>query len=188
MNPALKEHLVSLVEPLYDNPEAGTAFDEVERIEVLARRLREPAPEESELFELMVLFHRLGRWVAHPGNSEIIGRASGGLLTEGMIDRLAESLRRLDRPETDLEKLVASAVAIEAAGVRGFLNRAANAYRSGRTVEEVAIEEVGSLGEAPGWMSQDAATMLAARKTRARAAAQALLEELHLSDAPVAKS
>jgi hypothetical protein len=187
MNPALKEHLVSLVGPLYDNPEAGTAFDEVERIEILARRLREPTPEESQLFELMVLFHRLGRWIAHPGNSEMIGRVSGGLLTGAMIDQLTESLRRLDAPETDMEKLVASAVAIEAAGVRGFLNRAANAYRTGRTVEEVAIEEIESPGEAPRWMSQDAATMLSARRARARAAARALLEELQLSDTPVAR-
>lgn len=185
MNPALKEHLVSLVGPLYDNPEAGTAFDEVERIEILARRLREPTPEESQLFELMVLFHRLGRWIAHSGNSEMIVRASGGLLTAAMIHQLTGSLRRLDAPETDLEKLVASAVAIEAAGVRGFLNRAANAYRSGRTVEEVAIEEIENLGETPGWMSQDAATMLSARRARARAAARALLEELQLSDVPV---
>lgn len=187
MNPVLKEHLVSLIGPLYDNPEAGTAFDEVERIEILARRLREPAPEESQLFELMVLFHRLGRWIAHPGNSEMIGRASGGLLTASMIDQLTESVRRLEAPETDLEKLVASAIAIEAAGIRGFLNRAANAYRNDRTVEEVAIEEIESPGAIPGWMSPDAATMLSARRARARAAARALLEELQLSDAPVTR-
>jgi hypothetical protein len=185
MDPALKEHLVRLVGPLYDNPEAGTAFDEVERIEILARRLREPSPEESQLFELMVLFHRLGRWVSHPGNSEIIARTSGGLLAAATIDRLIESLRRLDAPETALERLVASAVAIEAAGVRGFMNRAANAYRSGRTAEEVAIEEIDSPSETPEWMSQDAAIMLSARRARARAAARALLEELRLSDVPM---
>ncbi|MFN2441441.1 MAG: hypothetical protein ABR517_02035 [Thermoanaerobaculia bacterium] len=183
----MKEHLVSLVEPLYDNPEAGTGFDEVERIEVLARRLYEPSAEESQLFELLILFHRLGRWMAHPGNAAIIGRASGGLLAETMVEQLAKSLNRLEAPETNLERVVASAVAIEAAGVRGFFNRAANARRSGRTVEGVAVSEIESPGATPAWMSPEAATMLTARRGRARAAASALLEELELSDAPVSQ-
>ena len=116
---AAVKSLESFLKPLYQDLDGISRFDDVERIGAVARRLAAPTRE----LELLILFHALPGWLDKVGNLSRTLLACD--VTEGELRQTAASLKRLDRPETDAERVVASAIAIDNAGVYGLARQLA---------------------------------------------------------------
>lgn len=183
MDPALRARLEMFVKPLYQDLDGISRFDEVERIGSLARALREPGDSEDGLhFELLILFHRLGGWLSRMGNASRVVLGSGGLLSDESVRRLQGSLERLDAPETDAERAVAAAIAIDSAGLWGMVQRLVQARREGQTPLEQARQMASERPELPAWMDRRAAEWMDRRNESARRVARALVAESALED------
>jgi hypothetical protein len=73
--------LRSFLRPLYQDLDGGSRFDDIERVAAIARRLYAPANDaDARAFELLLLFHGLGRWL------EKVGNRSRAVLTTGISD------------------------------------------------------------------------------------------------------
>ena len=169
--------LQSFLRPLYQDLDGASRFDDVERVAAIARRLYEPVDERS--FELLLLFHGLGRWL------EKVGNLSRAVLTTGIpeseLRAIAASIRRLDDPSTDAERAVAAALLIDGAGVRGFAERLSRSRREGSSVQDVVRQ---ALAETivPAWVPSSAREWLAKRYESRREVCRAILAEIALSD------
>lgn len=163
------ERLDAFLLPLYQDLDGVSRLGEVERIARIARRL---APPSREL-ELLLRFHVLGTWLEKMGNLSRVALAVPSV-SEAELRRTAASIRRLDAPQTAAERAAASAVLIDAAGVRGLAERFARARREGSSVMDVAREP---LPPAPEWMSDDAQTMFEERRKLRAEFCAALLGE-----------
>src|SRR5438477_8273822 len=108
----------AFLRPLYQDLDGVSHFDEMQRVGRIARML---APASREL-ELLIAFHRLGRWLEKVGN---ISRTVLAVpeLTESDLRRTAASIARLDAPMSEAERAVAAAILIDSAGVRGLAER-----------------------------------------------------------------
>lgn len=148
----------SFLRPLYQDLDGVSHFDEVQRIGRLARAF---APASREL-ELLIAFHRLGRWLEKVGN---ISRTVLAVpeLTEADLRRTAASIARLDAPESDAERAVAAALLVDGAGVRGLAERLSRARREGMTVTDVARAALAEHDE-PEWLPPAALSMLRERR------------------------
>lgn len=156
-------------------------FDEVERVAAIARRLHAPpTPADARAFELLLLFHRLGKWLDKVGN---LSRTLLGIpgLTEDELRRTALSIRRLDEPVTEGERAMAAALLIDAAGIVGLAAHLARAKREGSTLMDVLRASL-SDAAVPPWLSEQAEEWLFARRERRRMVIRMLLEELELDD------
>lgn len=180
MDDALRQRLEPLLRPLYQELDGGSRIDEIERVASIARRLHAPANENARAFELLLLFHGLGRWL------EKIGNRSRAVLTVGLSDTelrtLAGSIRRLDEPSSDAERALASAILIDCAGVRGLAEQLVRARREGISISDVVRNAVAD-ATVPDWMPHAGREWLARRRQARREVCEALIREMRLEDA-----
>ncbi|HEV7570456.1 MAG TPA: hypothetical protein VGQ21_03065 [Thermoanaerobaculia bacterium] len=169
--------LHSFLRPLYQDLDGASRFDDVERVAAIARRLYVPVDDPS--FELLLMFHGLGRWL------EKVGNLSRAVLTTGISEAdlraTAASIRRLDNPSTDAERAVAAALLIDSAGVRGFAERLSRSRREGSSVQDVVRNALADL-VVPSWVSCIAREWLARRHEARRDVCRRILAELALED------
>ncbi len=177
MDAGLRARLETFLRPFYQDLDGVSRFDDAERIAKIARRLYTPAtPEDERALELLLLFHRLGKWLEKVGN---LSRTLLGVegLTEEDLRRTAASIRRLDEPVTPGERAVAAAVLIDNAGVRGLVEHFSRARREGNSVMDV-LRAVLSDVAVPEWLPDGAEEWLYARREARREVCKKLLEEL----------
>ena len=173
----LRQRLESFLRPFYQDLDGVSRFEEVERIAAIARRLY---PADDRAFELLLLFHRLGRWLEKVGNLSRTVLAVGGL-SETELRRTAASIARLGEPVTEAERAVAAAILIDSAGVRGLTELFTRARREGSSLMDVlraALSDVAT----PDWLPPQAEEWLHARREARREVCKRLLEELELAD------
>jgi AcrR family transcriptional regulator len=175
----LRKRVVAFLRPLYQDLDGGSRFEDVERVASIARRLYTPAENDARAFELLLLFHGLGRWI------EKIGNRSRAVLVTGLSDAelrsLASSIRRLGEPTSDGERAVASAILIDSAGVRGLAERLSRSRREGSSVIDV-VRDVLADAIVPEWMPESARKWLVARHAARREVCRRILEEMELKD------
>jgi hypothetical protein len=169
--------LRSFLRPLYQDLDGASRFDDVERVAAIARRLYEPVDDRS--FELLLLFHGLGRWLEKVGNLSRAVLTTG--IAEGELRAIAASIRRLDDPSNDAERAVASALLIDAAGVRGFAERLSRSRREGSSVQDVVRNALAD-SVVPPWVPASAREWMARRYEARREVCRRILAELALED------
>ena len=172
MDDALRGRLESFIRPLYQDLDGVSRFDTVERVAQVARRLYPAANDDK--FELLLLFHGLGKWLEKMGNASRTALAVG--VAEEELREAAASIARLGEPVSEAERAVASAILIDNAGVRGLAERLARSRREGQAVADVvraALAEV----ENPDWLSPGARAMLDERRERRRQMCKSILDE-----------
>lgn len=169
--------LQSFLRPLYQDLDGASRFDDVERVAAIARRLYVPADNRS--FELLLLFHGLGRWLEKVGNLSRAVLTTG--LSEGELRATAASIRRLDDPLTDAERAVAAALLIDSAGVRGLAERLSRSRREGSSVLDVIRNALADAIE-PAWLPENARAWLTSRHEARREMCRRILAELALDD------
>jgi nicotinamidase-related amidase len=161
--------LEDFIRPLYQDLDGASRFDAVERVGRIARTLHPPSRD----LDLLILFSGLGKWLEKPRNfSRVV--LNGGL-TESELQSTVESLRRLQSPETAVERAVAAATIVDAAGVRGFAERLAQARREGISIGDLAREQPAPI---PDWVPAEARALIEERRREREKFAQALLREL----------
>lgn len=170
----LRGRLESFLRPLYQDLDGVSRFEEIERIAKIARRIQ--ATNDRE-FELLLLFHGLGKWLDKVGNLTRTVLSVGAGLEESELRRTAASIRRLATPESDAERAVASAVLIDQSGVRGLAQRFATARREGHSVVDVVREALAG-SWIPDWVPENARPMLEERLDTRITFCRAILEEL----------
>lgn len=177
MDRDLQLRLLSFVRPLYQDLDGVSRLDDVERVARIARVIHRPATaaEERE-FELLLLFHGLGKWLEKVGNSSRTALAVGDV-TEGELRRTAASIARLEEPQTAAERAVATARLIDSAGVRGLAQRFAGARREGHSLMDV-VREVLADSWIPEWVPPEARETLEKRFEIRRKFCQHLIDEL----------
>jgi hypothetical protein len=173
----LRQRLESFLRPLYQDLDGVSRFEEVERIAAIARRLY---PADDRAFELLLLFHRLGKWLDKVGNLSRTVLAVGGL-TEVELRRTAASIARLGEPVTEGERAVAAAILVDSAGVRGLTELFTRARREGSSLMDVLRAALSDVA-APEWLPPRAEEWLHARREARRQVCRRLLEELELDD------
>ena len=173
--------LDTFLRPLYQDLDGVSRVDDVERIATIARRLYAPASgKDQRAFELLLAFHKLGKWLEKVGNiSRTVLTVNG--VTVGELRRTAASIRRLDEPVTEAERAVAAAVLIDGAGVRGLAEHFTRARREGSSQMDV-LRNVLSDVFVPEWLPDGARDWLHARREARREFCKTLLEELSLDD------
>jgi hypothetical protein len=175
MDRDLRRRLETFLRPFYQDLDGASRFDDVERIARIARQLH-PAPDDARAFELLLLFHRLGKWLEKVGHlSRTLLGVSG--LTEDELRRTAASIRRLDAPVTPAERAVAAAVLIDGAGVRGLTELFGRARREGNSLMDVLRAALSDVA-LPEWLPEGAEEMLHARREARREVCRMLLEEM----------
>jgi hypothetical protein len=176
---ALRARLIAFLQPLYQDLDGVSRFEEIERVASIARRLYSPAELEARAFELLLLFHGLGKWF------EKLGNRSRAMLVTGLSDdelrALAGSIRRLDEPASDAERALASAIVIDSAGVRGLASRLSRARREGSSIMDVVRDALADV-IVPEWMPAQGRTWLAARYEARREVCARILREVGLED------
>jgi len=171
----LRRRLHAFLQPLYQDLDGVSRFAGVERVASIARRLHTPSNDDTRAFELLLLFHGLGRWL------EKLGNRSRAVLTIGLSDSelrtLAESIRRLDAPSTVAERALAAAILIDSAGVRGLAERFSRARREGSSIMDIVRD---ALADAivPEWMPEAGRELLAKRYETRRRFCEALIQEM----------
>ncbi len=180
LDDALRRRLESFLRPLYQDLDGASRFDEIERVATIARLLFVPLHGiDVRAFELLLLFHGLGRWLEKVGN---LSRAVLTLgLTEGELRKTAASIRRLEEPVTDAERAVAAALLIDSAGVRGLAERLSRARREGSTVMDVVGLAIAEMA-VPEWFPSSARPLLDSRFETRRMFCRAILDEISISD------
>jgi len=169
--------LEQFLRPLYQDLDGVSRFDDVERVGRIARRLYTPAsPADARAFELLLLFHRLGRWIEKVGNLSRAVLAVDGL-DEAELRRTAASIRRLESPVTEAERAVAAALLIDDAGVRGLAERFGRARREGNSTMDVLRAALSDVS-VPEWLPEGAEELLHERREARREFCRKLLEEL----------
>ena len=169
--------LERFVQPLYQDVDGVSRYDEVERISRIARRIHTPATAEAvRAFDLLLLFQGLGKWLDRMGNVSRTALAVPGL-SETELRRTAASIARLDDPGTPEERALAAAVLIDRGGVRGLAQRFASARREGQSLLDVVRE---ALADAwiPDWVPEKARPWLERRHDARRKFCAAILEEM----------
>jgi hypothetical protein len=170
------EHLERFLRPFYQDLDGISRFDEVERIAKIARRLYAPRdPSDARTFELLLMFHRLGRWLEKVGNLSRTLLAVPGL-TEEELRRTAASIRRLEEPVTEAERAVAAAILIDEAGVRGLAERFVRARREGNSTMDILRAALSDVF-VPEWLPPGAEELLHARRESRREMCRRLLDE-----------
>jgi hypothetical protein len=173
--------LETFLKPLYQDLDGVSRLDEVERVARIARKLYAPADAAgARAFELLLLFHRLGRWLDKVGNLSRTLLAVNGL-DEAELRRTAASIRRLDEPVTEAERAVAAAVLIDEAGVRGLTEHFTRARREGNSLMDVLRAALSDVA-VPEWLPPHAEEWLHQRREARREVCRRLLEELSLDD------
>lgn len=173
MDQELRKRLETFLMPLYQDLDGVSRFEEVERIARIARQLH---PSESLALDLLLLFHRLGKWLDRVGNISRVVLAVGGV-SESDLRRTAISIKHLETPESVEERAVAAAILIDCDGVRGLAARFATARREGHSVLEVVREALAS-SWIPDWLPVEARDWLAERHEMRKKFCRAILDEM----------
>src|SRR5262245_7774841 len=173
MDDALRQRLESFLRPLYQDLDGVSRFDAVERVGAIARQLHAPA---TRAFELLLLFHGLGKWLEKIGNLSRTILAVPGL-TDSELRQTAASIQRLDAPVTDAERALAAAILIDNAGVRGLAERMSRARREGQSISDVVRSALAD-DERPEWLTPRARALLEKRRERRREFCRAILDEI----------
>jgi hypothetical protein len=181
MDRDLRTRLEAFLRPFYQDLDGASRFDDVERIAAIARRLYTPPSAEERAFELLLLFHRLGKWLEKVGNLSRTTLAVPAL-SEEELRRVAASIRRLEAPITDAERAVAAAILIDNAGIRGLTELFGRARREGNSLMDVLRAALSDVAR-PGWLPPNAEEWLHARREARRDVCRRLLEELSMDDA-----
>lgn len=176
----MERELRAFLLPYYQDLDGVSRFEDVERIAKIARRLHAPSPADARAFELLLLFHRLGKWLDKLGNLSRAVLAVPGL-TEEELRATAASIRRLEEPVTAAERAVATAVLIDGAGVRGLTELFGRARREGNSLMDVLRASLSDV-HVPEWLDAQAERWLAVRREARREVCRKLLEELALDD------
>jgi hypothetical protein len=179
MHRDLRRSLLTFLKPLYQDLDGVNRLDDVERIAKIARTLHRPADDRA--FELLLLFHLLGRWLEKVGNLSRTVLAVRGV-TEQELRQTAASIRRLENPVTDDERAVAAAILIDQAGIRGLIEHFTRARREGNSSMDV-LRGVLSDVAVPEWLPPGAEEWLHARRDARRDVCRKLLEESAVEDA-----
>lgn len=177
--PDLTSRLESFLRPLYQDLDGASRFEEIERVAAIARRLHVPSNDEVRHFELLLLFHGLGRWLEKVGNLSRAVLTIG--LPEGELRRTAASIRNLAEPSTDSERALAAALLIDSAGVRGLAERLSRARREGSSVLDVVRNALADATE-PEWLPDSARAWLLLRREARREMCRTILAEIALDD------
>ena len=181
MQYSARVNLETFLKPLYQDLDGVSRLEEVERIARIARRLYKPATaEEGRAFELLLRFHRLGKWLDKVGNLSRTLLAVEGL-GEVELRRTAMSIQRLEEPVTEAERAVAAAVMIDVAGARGLTELFTRARREGNSLMDVLRAALSDVA-VPDWLPPRAEEWLHARREARREVCKRLLEELSLDD------
>ncbi|HEX6639530.1 MAG TPA: hypothetical protein VF215_00380 [Thermoanaerobaculia bacterium] len=180
MDRDLRLRLETFLRPFHQDLDGASRFDDVERIERIARKLYTPPANEARAFELLLLFHRLGTWLEKVGNLSrtLLGVAG---LTELELRQTAASIRQLDAPVTDAERAVAAAILIDGAGVRGLTEQFGRARREGNSLMDVLRASLSDVA-VPEWLPSHAEEWLHTRREARRDVCRKLLEELAMED------
>lgn len=169
--------LQSFLRPLYQDLDGASRQEEVDRIAKIARRLYSPATAaDARAFELLLVFHPLGKWLDKVGNLSRTLLAVDGV-NEAELRQTAASIRRLEDPTTEPERAVAAAVLIDDAGVRGLTDRLLHARREGSNALDVVRAVMADVDE-PDWLPANARPWLHARRESRREVCRRLFEEL----------
>jgi hypothetical protein len=176
---ALRARLIAFLQPLYQDLDGVSRFDEIERVAAIARRLYAPPSNETRAFELLLLFHGLGKWIDKLGNRSRAVLVTG--LSDDELRALAGSIRRLDEPVSDAERALASAIVIDSAGVRGLASRLSRARREGSSIMDVVRDALADV-IVPEWMPPQGRKWLAARYEARREVCARILGEIGLED------
>ena len=174
----MTDALRAFLAPLYQDLDGVSRLEEIDRISSIARRLYEP--DDVRSFELLLLFHGLGKWLEKVGNRSRTALATG--LSETELRALSASIRRLDDPQTDAERAVAAAILIDSAGVRGLIERFARARREGESMMDV-VRDVLADSWIPAWVPERGRAWLERRHEARREVCRELLAERALEDA-----
>jgi len=173
--------LEAFLRPLYQDLDGASRVDEVERIARIARKLYAPATaDDARAFELLLRFHRLGKWLDKVGNLSRTLLAVNGL-AEDELRRTAAAIQRLEAPVSEAERAVAAAVLIDEAGVRGLTQHFTRARREGSSLMDVLRAALSDVA-VPEWLPPKAEEWLHARREARRTVCRRLLEELALDD------
>lgn len=172
--------LDEFLRPMFQDLDGASRVAEVERIAAIARRLYTPAPEETLPFELLLRFHRLGRWLEKVGNLSRTALVVQGV-SESELRRTAASIARLDEPVTEGERAVAAAVLIDGAGVRGLTELFTRSRREGNSLMDV-LRASSSAADAPDWLSPRAEEWLRTRRDARREICARVLQEIQMED------
>ncbi|MEA2238489.1 MAG: hypothetical protein QOC81_3213 [Thermoanaerobaculia bacterium] len=176
---ALRKRLVAFLQPLYQDLDGGSRFEDVERVASIAWRLYMPTDVDARAFELLLLFHGLGRWIDKIGNRSRAVLVTG--LSDAELRSLASSIRRLNEPSSEAERAVASAILIDSAGVRGLAERLSRSRREGSSVMDV-VRDVLADAIVPEWMPEPARKWLERRHESRRETCRRILGETALED------
>ena len=175
-----RRRLESFLRPLYQDLDGASRFDEIERVAAIARRLLTPSNDDDlRHFELLLLFHGLGRWLEKVGNLSRAVLTIG--LSENELRRIATSIRNLANPSTDAERALAAALLIDSAGVRGLAERLSRARREGSSVLDVVRNSLADFTE-PEWLPEAARRWLLQRRDARREMCRRILGELDGDD------
>lgn len=175
-----RQRLESFLRPLYQDLDGASRFEEIERVATIARRLHVPSNEDdARHFELLLLFHGLGRWLEKVGNLSRAVLTIG--LSENELRRLAASIRHLAEPSTDAERALAAALLIDSAGVRGLAERLWRARREGSSVLDIVRLTLADAVE-PAWLPETARAWLLRRREARREMCRTILAEVALDD------
>ena len=169
--------LEDFLQPLYQDVDGVSRFPDVDRIGRIARAIY---TERDRHFDLLLLFHGLGKWLDKVGNITRV-TLTFPEISEGELRSVAQSIRRLDAPVTPAERAVAAAILIDNAGVRGLALRFAAARREGHSVTDVVREAVADAW-IPEWVPEVAREWLGRRHEARRRFCAAVLDELALED------
>src|ERR1700756_3484414 len=120
------DELQRFLQPLFLDLDGVSRLDDAERIARIAYQLH---PEHTRSLELLLAFHLLGHWLEKVGNASRTALNTG--ISEAELRKTAASIRRLDAPLTDEERVIASAILIDGAGPRGLAEKFARARREG---------------------------------------------------------
>lgn len=161
--------------PLYQDLDGVSRLEEIDRISSIARRLYDPP--DARFFELLLLFHGLGKWLEKVGNRSRTSLATG--IPDAELRALSASIRNLDDPQSEEERAVAAAVLIDSGGVRGLADRFARARREGQTMMDV-VREVLAESWIPAWMPEPGRAWLERRHEARREVCRQLLAEADL--------
>ena len=172
------DELQRFLRPFFLDLDGVSRLDDAERIARIAHQL---SPQRTRSLELLLAFHLLGHWLEKVGNASRTALNTG--VSEAELRQTAASIRRLEAPLTDEERAVASAILIDAAGVRGLAEKFSRARREGHTIIDAAREALADTS-VPEWMSDEAREMLLTRRAARDAFARAILEETQVRSTP----
>ncbi|MEO6259973.1 MAG: hypothetical protein ABIP63_06455, partial [Thermoanaerobaculia bacterium] len=110
MTEAMLSELDAFLRPLYQDLDGGSKMEDAERVAAIARHIyTPPSSKEARSLDLLLRFRGIGAWLNKMGN---LSRTLLSVrdLTEDELRTTAESIRRLEEPQSDVERAVAGAI------------------------------------------------------------------------------